>query len=335
MSMKPFRSPLKMPGGGEIQRCFYPLRLDTYGRGCSHDCLYCYSKSVLSFRGLWGIGAPAVFADIEKRFDSALLLNRPGKYNDLLRRRIPVRLGGMTDCFGAAEREHGITRKVLGLLRQYRYPYLILTKSASIADYLDVLDPTLAYVQFSITTPYDDIARIYEPGASVTSERLAACRSLADAGVYTAARINPLFPIYRDGYFSRGEESERLRYFDWSLVDMIAAAGAQTLIAGFLRLSSWNLRWIEERTRTDLRWLFDAGTDQRNQALHFSTEEKRYYYEELKRRCDVLGMEFSVCYDGDDAFEEFRYLWANPEDCCNGLGNVAGFEVTFDAVRRR
>lgn len=37
--------------GGEGQKCHYPTRLDTYGCGCSHDCKYCYAKSLLDFRG--------------------------------------------------------------------------------------------------------------------------------------------------------------------------------------------------------------------------------------------------------------------------------------------
>ena len=102
------------------------------------------------------------------------------------------------------------------------------------------------------------------------------------------------------------------------------------MIAGFVRLSSWNIKWIKNKTGKDLTWLFDAGTKVKNQALHFSSEEKRYYYEKIKKSCDDLGMEFSVCYDGDDAYEEFRYLWANPNDCCNGKGKIPGFKNAFD-----
>jgi len=80
-----------------------------------------------------------------------------------------------------------------------------------------------------------------------------------------------------------------------------------------------------------LCWLFAGGYD--NLALHFSTEEKRHYYEEMKTRSDRLGMRFSVCYDGDDAYTEFRYLWANNNDCCDGLGNIPAFERNFGHLR--
>lgn len=58
--MKEFKSFYKVAGGGEGDRCNYPVRLDTYGCGCAHDCNYCYAKSLLDFRGLWDAKEPAV-----------------------------------------------------------------------------------------------------------------------------------------------------------------------------------------------------------------------------------------------------------------------------------
>lgn len=60
-----YKSFLKIVGGNEGAVCKYSTRLDTYGRGCAHDCSYCYAKSLLSFRGLWDHDDPAV-ADISK-----------------------------------------------------------------------------------------------------------------------------------------------------------------------------------------------------------------------------------------------------------------------------
>jgi DNA repair photolyase len=336
---KEFKSFLKLPGGGEINRCYYPLKLDTYGCGCQHNCLYCYAKSVLWFRKLWDNENPSV-ADLNKiknLFENTFVRNRKSKYLPFFQNRIPIRLGGMTDCFSGPEKVHKITLKLLKLLKEYNYPYLILTKSALLADkkYLGVLDKDLGYIQFTITTPYDDVSKTFEEGADVTSDRLKALKKISHKGFYTAARINPLFPIYPDGYYSGSrkvpeEHKRQFRYFDWHLIDMIADAGCATVIGGFLRLSSWNVRWIKEKMGEDLTWLFDPATKQKNCALHFGVEEKRYYYEKIKKMCEKRGMEFSVCYDGDEAYETFRYLWANQNDCCNGKGKIKGFKHAFD-----
>lgn len=91
-----YKSFLKTVGGGEGEKCRYPTRLDTYGCGCEHNCAYCYARSLLDFRGLWG--KPRV-ADIE----------RVRRAVRRLKRGSIVRMGGMTDCFAPIERRKGVT----------------------------------------------------------------------------------------------------------------------------------------------------------------------------------------------------------------------------------
>ena len=55
-----FKSFFKTVAGNEGSKCRYPTRLDLYGRGCAHDCAYCYARSLLAFRGLWHPEQPAV-----------------------------------------------------------------------------------------------------------------------------------------------------------------------------------------------------------------------------------------------------------------------------------
>ena len=334
-----YKSFIKLGGGSETERCFYPLKVDTYGRGCVSDCTYCYAKSVLDFRKLWDAENPAVsdYGKIEKIFGDVFDKGKETKWSELLKQKMPVRIGGMTDCFGTPERKHQVTLRFLQLLKRYEYPYQIFTKNALVAEepWLTALDKDLAYVQFSITTPYDDVCTVHEEGASVTSERLKAMGVLSRRGFYLAGRINPLFPIYPDGYYSGTrkfllEDPKPLRYFDWSLVDMLAAHGCNTVIAGFVRLSPWNIKWMKEKTGEDFTYLFAPTAKHDNQALHFSTEEKRYYYEKMQKQSHELGMAFSVCYDGDDAYHSFQYLWENQNDCCNAKGHIPGFKVAYD-----
>ena len=157
--MKEFKSFYKTVQGNEGNKCNYPTRLDTYGCGCSHDCKYCYAKSLLDFRGMWDAENPAV-APIEEI--------------ERVIRKLPkevVRLGGMTDCYQPIERELRNTRKTIKLLNKYRIPYLIVTKSAIILDDINILDKELAHIQITVTTTDDDFSKTYE-NASVPSERI-------------------------------------------------------------------------------------------------------------------------------------------------------------------
>jgi len=241
----------------------------------------------------------------------------------------------MTDCFNSTEKQYGATLRLLRLLQQHEYPTLILTKNTLLAteEYMDAIGPTHTYPQYTITTPFDDVSKVFEPGAEPTSERLQAVETLADNGFKVAVRVNPLFPKYPDGHYAKGYKTPKpLRYFDWQLIDMIAEHKADTLIAGFLRLSTFNIRWIKEQTGQDLTYLFNPKRKMADQARHYSIAEKKYYYEKIWNMCKKHGVKFTICFDDDEAYETFRYMWHNPQDCCNGLDNIPEFKTTYQNI---
>lgn len=138
-----FKSFLKTVGGNEGDRCNYPTRLDLYGCGCSHDCDYCYAKSLLDFRKMWNPSHPttANWMKVQRAIRNKI---KPGDV---------VRLGGMTDCFQPLERKRRCTYKAIEELNRIGAHYLIVTKSDLVADeeYLKILDKTLAHIQISVT----------------------------------------------------------------------------------------------------------------------------------------------------------------------------------------
>ena len=117
--------------------CVYTTRLDTYGCGCQHNCKYCYSKSLLSFRGLFNEKYPRV-ADLYKIKNKIKRLPR----NEI------VKLGGMTDCFQPLELKYRITFRTILILNQFRISYLIVTKSSLVSDpyYTQIYDKNLFYI---------------------------------------------------------------------------------------------------------------------------------------------------------------------------------------------
>ena len=187
--IREFKSFFKTVGGNEGNKCHYPTRLDTYGCGCSHDCKYCYAKSLLDFRKMWIPTNPSV-ADINK------IKRKIAK----LPKDIPaIRLGGMTDCFQPIEKTHRVTYETIKALNENRIPYLIVTKSAIVADdeYIEILDKDLAHIQITVTTTDDELSKTYEK-PSVPSERIKAIEKLHAAGFDVALRLSPYIPEYVD-----------------------------------------------------------------------------------------------------------------------------------------
>ena len=138
-----FKSFFKVVGGNEGSKCHYPARLDLYGCGCEHDCKYCYAKSLLNFRKLWNPMSPSV-ADLAK------VQRRIRKLDP----KMVVRLGGLTDCFMPSEKIKRNTYHAIQMLNEHGNHYLIVTKSAMVADdeYIKVMDKTKAHIQITVTT---------------------------------------------------------------------------------------------------------------------------------------------------------------------------------------
>lgn len=214
-------------GGGEATRCKYPVRLDTYGCGCAHNCAYCYARSLLDFRGLWHPDAPSVAstADISK----ALRKVRRGQV---------LRLGGMTDCFQPAEDVYGATAQAIRMLNARGIGYLIVTKSDLVArrDYLRLLDPELAHVQVSVTST-DDAPNVFKERAAPPSRRMEAARRLQDAGIDVALRVSPYLPELLDA-------------------DVLRATGVRKCLVEFLRVNPFIERWLGRDTSA---WTLKSG----------------------------------------------------------------------------
>ena len=167
-------------------------------RGCEHGCVYCYARPSHAWLGL----SPGV--DFETRLfakpDAASLLRQ-----ELTRpsyRCEPIAMGTNTDPYQPVERERRITRAILKVLSDCNHPVTIVTKSALIERDIDILAPMaekgLAAAALSVTTLERPVARAMEPRASAPARRLAAIRSLAEAGIPVRVMVAPVVPGITD-----------------------------------------------------------------------------------------------------------------------------------------
>jgi DNA repair photolyase len=167
-------------------------------RGCEHGCAYCYARPTHEYLGF--------NAGID--FESKIMVKHDAP--KLLREAFDKRswepqiivMSGNTDCYQPAERDFGITRKMLEVFLEYRNPVGIITKNALIMRDKDILSEmaklNIVSVFFSITSLDRDLARKLEPRTSTPERRLAAMRALTDAGVPTGVMIGPVIPGLND-----------------------------------------------------------------------------------------------------------------------------------------
>jgi DNA repair photolyase len=167
-------------------------------RGCEHGCIYCFARPSHAWLGM----SPG--ADFESRLfakpDAARLLAKELSAPGYVPRVIAM--GTNTDPYQPLEKQMRITRSVLEVLRDFRHPVAIVTKSPLILRDLDILSDMaamgLAKAALSVTTLDRKLARMMEPRAGTPSRRLQAIRGLKDAGIPAGVMFAPAIPALND-----------------------------------------------------------------------------------------------------------------------------------------
>lgn len=206
---------LLTPVKGTMDDFFYAdWNMNLY-RGCPHGCIYCDSRSVC-----YRIDD---FASVRPKADALALLE-----SELRSKRSSgvVSMGAMSDPYNPLERDLCLTQGALMLLRRYRFGAAFTTKSALCARDAELLADISRHApvcaRITVTCAEDDLCRVIEPNVSVSSERFAALRALADAGVYAGVWLNPVLPWLTD-------TEENLR----SIVRLTAENGGRFVVCFF------------------------------------------------------------------------------------------------------
>ncbi len=283
-----YRNPINLPiSGHKLVTCHYPLRIDTYS-SCFHECLYCYGRSILSSVNAW-TPLKVKVADINEikenlfhymyQEDSSKNKNSIAK---AIQNKVPVRIGGQTDCFQPAEKKHRVSLDLIKFLNSIDYPYLIVTKSDLLREeeYLYSLRKDLAYVQITITTLDRTVARLLETRAPSPESRLWTLKKLREKGVFVAGRISPIIPqINEEGLFS--------------LIDEMEKSGVPHIVFEFFRGSEEMIKEIENATGIKVQPMEERGF-----YLRMSNFKKEELYRAVAQYMYHRLPTFTFCSDG-------------------------------------
>lgn len=167
-------------------------------RGCEHGCIYCFARPSHSYLNL----SPGLDFETKLRAKGNLAqvlraeLARPGYVVS------PINIGSNTDPYQPVEKRWRLTRAALELLAECRHPCTVVTKNALVERDLDLLVPMaqqrLVQVFVSVNSLDNQLAAKLEPRASAPHRRIAAIRTLADAGVPVGVLVAPIIPALND-----------------------------------------------------------------------------------------------------------------------------------------
>ncbi len=185
-------------------------------RGCQHQCIYCDSRSecyqIEDFNHDVLVKANAI---------ALLRLELAGK-------RIvgTIGTGSMNDPYMPLEAQVRLTRSALEVIAESGFPVHVITKSDLVMRDIDLLEEisrkTYAAVTFTVTTADDLLSKRLEPGAPVSSRRVAALQTLSRRGLLTGITLMPVLPFIED-------TEENIR----AIIRMAQAAGARYILPAF------------------------------------------------------------------------------------------------------
>lgn len=160
-------------------------------RGCCHGCIYCDSRSEC-----YGVER---FDTVRAKKDALLLIERELKSK---RRTGVIGTGSMSDPYNPFEKQQGLTRAALTLIRDNGFGVAIATKSPMVARDIDVLceikkhAPVL--VKMTVTAADDTLCRKIEQHAPPTNERIEALGKLSARGIFCGILLMPVLPFLED-----------------------------------------------------------------------------------------------------------------------------------------
>lgn len=191
----PARSTLNRESSGRMP---FAWTINPY-RGCEFGCKYCYARYTHEFMEMWD--GESFERKIYAKVEAPELLRqelRAGKDKGLA-----IALGTATDPYQPAEKQFGITRRILEVMTEFTgLDFSITTKSVLIRRDIDLLSTVARRHRFSvhmtITTLNERLARQLEPKAPPPAQRLEAVGALSDVGIAVGVNLMPILPGFTD-----------------------------------------------------------------------------------------------------------------------------------------
>ena len=181
----------------QFKFCPMAFRMDMY-RGCDFGCRYCFANMNAFHEIGTGLSTwrEADIDRVKKTFELALTTNKSSMsvIVELLRHRVPIHCGGLSDPFQSREFKLGLTKELIKISKEYNYPIVFSTKTASLPrEYYDLLDPKIHAFQVSIMGWTPLYIRKWECSTATAQERCDFVRLLReDFGMWCSVRIQPI-----------------------------------------------------------------------------------------------------------------------------------------------
>ncbi len=174
--------------------------------GCSFNCLYCYIRG-----SKYGVN---MAEKVSVKENAVELLEKQLSIKAKKQQYGFIVMSSATDPYLHFENEYQLTRQLLEVILKNKFPVHIITKSDLVIRDFDLLQQIneqailpadlqskllhKVLITFSFSNLDESIANIFEPGATLPSQRLQALKAASNYGFYSGVSLMPLLPYISD-----------------------------------------------------------------------------------------------------------------------------------------
>jgi DNA repair photolyase len=198
-----------------------------------------------------------------------------------------VSIANSSDPYPQVEAEAGLTRKSLAILSQHNCRIQIITKSTLVTRDTDLLSKAPCTVALTITTDDDTTAKLLEPQAPSTAERLKTVEALTRKGIPVSVRVDPIIPFVNDN-------PERL-------IATLASMGVKHVTTSTYKAKpdNWHrLATAMPQVAEKLKPLYFEQGEKTGGYTLLPTDLRRRLMKNIRRLAVANGMKFGVCREG-------------------------------------
>lgn len=251
--------------------CPQKLTFNPY-TGCDHKCIYCYASSYI-------VG----FDECKPKKE---LLERLRCEAPKLKGEI-ISLSNSSDPYPKTEQYTGLTRRCLEILVENNCRIQIVTKSNLVIRDDDLLKQVPSTVAFTITTDDDQLAKILEPNAPSSSQRLSAIDDLISQDIPVLVRIDPIIPFVNDQ--------------PQKLIKALAAMGVKHITSSTYKVKPDNWKRFSASLKdvaNKLEPLYFKEGERIGGSLLLHRDMRMKILKNIRDLVDAEGLKFGCCREG-------------------------------------
>lgn len=135
--------------------------------------------------------------------------------------KLPLQIGTSTDPFQPAETKYKNTYKILKLLEEYEYPFILITKGLIPESYFDLFPNDRSVIHYTLISTNDYMLKRLEPGAPSLNKRIENIKHIINMDLNLNLRIWPIIPSITDPE---------------NVIRLAATLGVSHIVSSFIRI---------------------------------------------------------------------------------------------------